>query len=69
MTKEKRIAKTIYIKESTVRRIEHDMILSNRHFSQEVNHNLEKLFQIRDENDQVALKLAGTHTPPQSELQ
>lgn len=69
MQKEKRIAKTIYLKESTLRRIEHDMILSNRHFSQEVNHNLEKLFQIRDENDQAAIKLAEKRIPPQSEPQ
>lgn len=56
--KQKAIQRSIYFEPDVLHRLENDMLASDRKISGEVNHNLKKLFAIRDKNDAQALAIA-----------
>lgn len=56
--KQKAIQRSVYFEPDVLARLEKDMLSSTRKISQEVNHNMRKLFSIRDKNNQAAIDLA-----------
>lgn len=65
--KQKAIQRSIYFEPDVLQRLEHDMMTSDRKISGEINHNLKKLFAIRDKNNQAAIDMstAGQDSQPQ----
>lgn len=56
--KKKAIQRSIYFEPDVLARLENDMLSSDRKISGEVNHDLKKLFAIRDKNNQAAVDMA-----------
>lgn len=65
--KEKNIQKSIYFEPEVLARLERDMKLSTRKLSQEVNHDIKRLFALRDKSDDEAIKLADSGNQHQNE--
>lgn len=59
--KKKSIQRSIYFEPEVLARLEDDMLASDRKISGEVNHNLKKLFSIRDKNNLKAIEEAETY--------
>lgn len=66
--KKKAIQRSIYFEPDVLARLESDMLSSDRKISGEINHNLKKLFAIRDKNNQSAIDMAteALNNQPQS---